>query len=107
MLKIQAICRWWPRKHERIIDPSIILMAVPPGLAGVIVLLVITGSTLNVMSLMGIIMMVDIVVSNKQVSSAERFRLVLVSLGRTPSLSLCSRFQSKPSLRVFSRERIR
>jgi multidrug efflux pump subunit AcrB len=46
------------------IDPLIILLAVPPGLAGVIVILVITGSTLNVMSLMGIIMMVGIVVSN-------------------------------------------
>ncbi len=46
------------------IDPFIILMAVPPGLAGVMVLLVLTGSTLNVMSLMGVIMMVGIVVSN-------------------------------------------
>ena len=46
------------------IDPFIILMAVPPGLAGVIVMLVVTGSTLNVMSLMGVIMMVGIVVSN-------------------------------------------
>lgn len=46
------------------IDPFIILMAVPPGLAGVVAFLVITGSTLNIMSLMGIIMMVGIVVSN-------------------------------------------
>src|SRR6201996_6329841 len=46
------------------IGPFIILLAVPPGLAGVVVFLVITGSTLNVMSLMGIIMMVGIVVSN-------------------------------------------
>ncbi len=46
------------------IDPFIILMAIPPGLAGVIVMLVITGSTLNIMSLMGIIMMGGIVVSN-------------------------------------------
>ena len=46
------------------IEPFIILMAVPPGLAGVIVLLLITGSTLNVMSLMGVVMMVGIVVSN-------------------------------------------
>ncbi len=46
------------------IDPFIILMAIPPGLAGVIVMLVITRSTLNIMSLMGIIMMVGIVVSN-------------------------------------------
>ena len=46
------------------IDPFIILMAVPPGLAGVVVMLVITGSTLNIMSLMGVIMMTGIVVSN-------------------------------------------
>lgn len=46
------------------VEPFIILMAIPPGIAGVIVLLVLTGSTLNVMSLMGVIMMVGIVVSN-------------------------------------------
>ncbi len=46
------------------IDPFIILLAVPPGLAGVVLMLVITGSTLNIMSLMGVIMMTGIVVSN-------------------------------------------
>jgi len=46
------------------IDPFIILMAIPPGLAGVAVMLLITGSTLNIMSLMGVIMMAGIVVSN-------------------------------------------
>jgi multidrug efflux pump subunit AcrB len=46
------------------IDPFIILMAIPPGLAGVILILVLTGSTLNIMSLMGVIMMAGIVVSN-------------------------------------------
>src|SRR5277367_1390529 len=46
------------------IDPFIILMAIPPGLAGVMMILVFTGSTLNIMSLMGIIMMTGIVVSN-------------------------------------------
>lgn len=46
------------------IDPFIILMAIPPGLAGVIVTLIVTGSTLNIMSLMGVIMMTGIVVSN-------------------------------------------
>jgi len=45
-------------------DPFIILMAIPPGLAGVIVILLITGSTMNIMSLMGVIMMAGIVVSN-------------------------------------------
>jgi multidrug efflux pump subunit AcrB len=46
------------------VDPFIILMAIPPGLAGVVVTLVLTGSTLNIMSLMGVIMMTGIVVSN-------------------------------------------
>jgi multidrug efflux pump subunit AcrB len=45
-------------------DPFIILMAIPPGLAGVVLFLLVTGSSLNVMSLMGVIMMTGIVVSN-------------------------------------------
>jgi multidrug efflux pump subunit AcrB len=46
------------------IDPLVILLAVPTGLTGVLVTLLITGTTLNVMSLMGVVMMVGIVVSN-------------------------------------------
>jgi HAE1 family hydrophobic/amphiphilic exporter-1 len=45
-------------------DPFIILLAVPPGLAGVLLFLLVTRTTLNVMSLMGVVMMVGIVVSN-------------------------------------------
>jgi multidrug efflux pump subunit AcrB len=45
-------------------DPVIILLAVPPGLAGVLLFLLATKTTLNVMSLMGVVMMVGIVVSN-------------------------------------------
>jgi len=46
------------------IDPFIILLAIPPGIAGVLAFLLLTGTTLNVMSLMGVIMMTGIVVSN-------------------------------------------
>ncbi|HKD07560.1 MAG TPA: efflux RND transporter permease subunit, partial [Bryobacteraceae bacterium] len=46
------------------IDPFIILIAVPPGIAGVILVLWLTGTTLNVMSLMGVVMLVGIAVSN-------------------------------------------
>ncbi len=46
------------------LDPFIILLAVPPGLAGVLLTLYLTGTTLNVMSLMGVVMLVGIVVSN-------------------------------------------
>jgi multidrug efflux pump subunit AcrB len=46
------------------IDPFIILVAVPPALTGVILTLLLSGTTLNVMSLMGIVMLVGIAVSN-------------------------------------------
>jgi multidrug efflux pump subunit AcrB len=45
-------------------DPFIILLAVPPGLSGVLILLLLTGTTLNVMSLMGVVMMTGIAVSD-------------------------------------------
>jgi multidrug efflux pump subunit AcrB len=45
-------------------DPFIILTAIPPGLAGSIIFLWMTHTTLNIMSLMGVIMMTGIVVSN-------------------------------------------
>jgi hydrophobic/amphiphilic exporter-1 (mainly G- bacteria), HAE1 family len=46
------------------IDPFIILTAIPPGLSGVVLTLLLTHTTLNIMSLMGVIMMTGIVVSN-------------------------------------------
>ena len=46
------------------IDPFLILLAVPTGIAGVLVFLWVTGTTINVMSLMGVVMMVGIVTSN-------------------------------------------
>ena len=46
------------------IDPLIILTAIPPGLSGVVLTLWLTHSTFNIMSLMGVIMMTGIVVSN-------------------------------------------
>lgn len=51
-------------QFQSFIDPFIILLAVPPGLAGVTLTLWLTHTTLNVMSLMGIVMMVGVVVSN-------------------------------------------
>jgi multidrug efflux pump subunit AcrB len=46
------------------IDPFIIMMAVPAALLGIIWTLTLTGTTINVMSLMGAIMAVGISVSN-------------------------------------------
>jgi len=46
------------------IDPFLIVLAVPTGLVGVIFTLAFTGTTLNIQSLMGIVMLQGIVVSN-------------------------------------------
>ncbi len=51
-------------QFQSFVDPFLILLAVPTGLTGVLLILFFTGTTLNVMSLMGVVMMVGIVVSN-------------------------------------------
>jgi len=51
-------------QFKSFVDPLLILLAVPPGIAGVLITLVATGTTLNVMSLMGVVMLTGIAVSN-------------------------------------------
>jgi multidrug efflux pump subunit AcrB len=46
------------------LDPLLIMLAIPMGFIGVLVILPLTGTTLNVMSLMGILMLVGISASN-------------------------------------------
>jgi multidrug efflux pump subunit AcrB len=46
------------------VDPVLIMLAIPMGLIGVLAILVVTGTTLNVMSLMGVLMLVGIAASN-------------------------------------------
>ncbi|MEP7362725.1 MAG: efflux RND transporter permease subunit [Acidobacteriota bacterium] len=51
-------------QFKSFLDPFLILLAVPMGLMGTLGLLYVTDTTINVQSLMGVIMMVGIVVSN-------------------------------------------
>ncbi len=46
------------------VDPLIILLALPPAISGVLLTLVLTGTTMNVMSLMGVVMLAGIAMSN-------------------------------------------
>jgi HAE1 family hydrophobic/amphiphilic exporter-1 len=46
------------------VDPFLIVLAVPTGLIGVMLTLALTGTTLNIQSLMGIVMLQGMVVSN-------------------------------------------
>jgi multidrug efflux pump subunit AcrB len=51
-------------QFKSFIDPFLIMLAIPMGFVGVLIILPITGSTLNVMSLMGVLMLVGIADSN-------------------------------------------
>ena len=46
------------------VDPFLIVLAVPTGLIGVVLTLALTGTTLNIQSLMGVVMLQGMVVSN-------------------------------------------
>jgi HAE1 family hydrophobic/amphiphilic exporter-1 len=46
------------------IDPFLIVLAIPTGLIGVLLTLAFTGTTLNIQSLMGVVMLQGMVVSN-------------------------------------------
>ena len=63
------------------IDPFLIVLAVPTGLVGVVFTLVLTGTSLNIQSLMGIVMLQGMVVSNSIL--IVDFANVLRSEGRT------------------------
>jgi multidrug efflux pump subunit AcrB len=46
------------------VDPFLIMLAIPMGFVGVLVTLLVTGTTLNVMSLMGVLMLIGVAGSN-------------------------------------------
>ncbi len=79
-------------------DPSLILLAVPTGLTGVLLTLLATGTTLNVMSLMGVVMMVGIVVSNSILIVEFTHRLREDGKPLREAVSLACRVRLRPVL---------
>ena len=79
-------------------DPFIILLAIPPGLAGVLMFLLATNTTLNVMSLMGVVMMVGIVVSNSILIVEFARHLHQEGKAVKEAVSLASRMRLRPIL---------
>ncbi|MEM9593070.1 MAG: efflux RND transporter permease subunit [Acidobacteriota bacterium] len=51
-------------QFERFLDPLIVMVSVPMALIGVVPTLLLTGTTLNLQSVMGLVMLVGIVVNN-------------------------------------------
>jgi len=51
-------------QFERFLDPLIVMFSVPVALIGIVPTLIITGTTINMQSLMGVLMLLGIVVNN-------------------------------------------
>jgi multidrug efflux pump subunit AcrB len=80
------------------LDPFIILLALPPGIMGVMMTLTMTGTTLNVMSLMGLIMLAGIVTSNSILIVEFAHRLIEEGLPIRESVAKASRVRLRPIL---------
>src|SRR5215471_3078072 len=80
------------------VDPFLILLAVPTGLIGVLVILYLSGTTLNVMSLMGVVMMVGMVVSNSILIVEFTHRLEREGVPRKEAVVKACRVRLRPVL---------
>jgi len=85
-------------QFKSFVDPLLILLAVPTGLTGVLLILFGTGTTLNVMSLMGVVMMVGIVVSNSILIVEFTNRLRAEGRPLKHAVSLACRVRLRPVL---------
>src|SRR6185437_9889213 len=85
-------------QFQSFIDPLLILLAVPTGLTGVLLILFLTGTTLNVMSLMGVVMMVGIVVSNSILIVEFTRRLQQEGRSLREAVSMACRVRLRPVL---------
>jgi multidrug efflux pump subunit AcrB len=80
------------------LDPLLILLAVPPGLAGVVLVLTTTGTTLNVMSLMGVVMLVGIVISNSILIVEFTHRMIEDGMKIREAVAYAARVRLRPVL---------
>jgi multidrug efflux pump subunit AcrB len=79
-------------------DPFIILLALPPGISGVLLVLVLTGTTLNVMSLMGVMMLAGIAMSNSILIVEFAHHLKVEGRGVTEAIIESCRVRLRPIL---------
>jgi multidrug efflux pump subunit AcrB len=85
-------------QFESFVDPLIILLAVPLGITGVLAILYLAGTTVNVQSLMGVVMMVGIVVSNSILIVEFTHRLLSNGMPVRQAVSEACRIRLRPVL---------
>ncbi len=64
LLALALVYMLMAAQFERFVDPLVVMLAVPVALIGVVPTLLLTGTTLNLQSVMGLVMLVGIVVNN-------------------------------------------
>jgi multidrug efflux pump subunit AcrB len=80
------------------LEPFLILLAVPMGLIGVLLILWATGTTLNVQSLMGVVMLVGIATSNSILIVDFARRLIADGVAVREALAQACRVRLRPIL---------
>ena len=79
-------------------DPVIIMLALPPGITGVILALLFWGTTLNVMSLMGVVMLAGIALSNSILIVEFAHHLIREGHGVRDAITTSCRVRLRPIL---------
>ena len=79
-------------------DPFIILLALPPGITGVIVALLLWGTTLNVMSLTGVVVRAGIALSNSILIVEFAHHLLKDGVGVRDAIITSCRVRLRPIL---------
>ena len=80
------------------LDPFIILLALPPGITGVILALLAWNTTLNVMSLMGVVMLAGIALSNSILIVEFAHHLMKQGKNVREAITLSCRVRLRPIL---------
>ncbi|MGH9832590.1 MAG: efflux RND transporter permease subunit [Blastocatellia bacterium] len=80
------------------LEPFLILLAVPMGLIGVLLILWVTGTTLNVQSLMGVVMLVGIATSNSILIVDFARRLITDGVAVREAVAQACRVRLRPIL---------
>lgn len=82
-------------QFRSVIDPLIIMLSVPLGLTGVLAILFVTGTTINIQSLMGTLMMIGVVVNNSilLVDFANQLRKKGVASAKAAWMAACVRLR--------------
>ncbi len=98
MLSILLVYLLLVAQFKSFLDPLIILLAVLPGITGTILILFFTNTTFNIISLMGVLMMIGITVSNSILIVEFTHRLLEDGLSLTESVINACKIRLRPIL---------